>query len=61
MPNDKITEYKGNKAGDKVRDMWTGNAGIIVEFELVPDGVIVIFQDETGKTYGQYLHNTEYA
>ena len=60
--NTKITEYKGNTAGSKIRDIDTGDTGIIIEFERVQDGIIVIFQnDETGKTYGAYLHNTEYT
>ena len=57
-----ITEYKGNRAGDRVREIETGNTGIIVEFEIMLDGIIVIFRnEETDKSYGAYLHNTEYV
>lgn len=57
----KITSYAGINAGESIKDIDTGNTGIIVEFERVPDGMIVIFQnEETGKKYGAYLHNTEW-
>jgi len=56
-----ITNYQGIELGESLRIIESGFIGKIIEFEKMPDGMIVVLENQAGEKHSAYLHNCEFA